>query len=65
MRLTKIVDSGCQGSTCPAVYRADDGSFVVQGTTITAAEGLTLPAHESAVQIPASLVDELVRAVTG
>lgn len=37
MHLTKIAGSGCQGSTfCPTIYRTDDGSYVVQGTTVTA-----------------------------
>lgn len=63
MELTRIAGSGCQGSTCPTIYRTDDGSYVVQGSTVKAAEGLTLPAHESAVRIPASVVDELVRAL--
>jgi hypothetical protein len=63
MQLTKIAGTGCQGTTCPTIYRTDRGSFVVQGIIVATAEGLTLPAGESAVEVPATLVDELVHAL--
>jgi hypothetical protein len=58
MALTRVAGS-CQGTNCPTVYRDDDGSYVVQGYTVTEAAGLTLPSGESAVRIPAGLLDEL------
>jgi hypothetical protein len=56
MRLTKL--AGCSGGTCPAVYATDRGTVVVQGTPVTDPEALAameLPAHETAVEVPADL----------
>jgi hypothetical protein len=62
MAFTRLAGS-CQGTNCPTIYRDDDGSYVVQGYSLEDAAELTLPAGESAVRVPATLVDELVRAV--
>ena len=51
------------GKTCPAVYRTDRGTLAVVGSTITDPELLAklgLPAHESVVEIPLSLLPEVV-----
>jgi hypothetical protein len=56
MRLTKL--AGCSGGTCPAVYVTDRGTVVVQGSIVTDPEALAtmeLPAHETAVEVPAEL----------
>lgn len=66
MKLTVVAATGCQGSTCPTIYRdEEDGSFVVQGYVLEACDDLKLPAGEEAVRIPASLVETLTRAVAG
>lgn len=61
MALTRLAGS-CQGTNCPTVYRDDDGSYVIQGYTVDSGPELELPAGESAVRVPAALVDELLRA---
>lgn len=51
------------GKTCPAVHLTDHGTLAVVGSTITDPEvlaALGLPAHESVVEIPLSLVPEVV-----
>ena len=63
MRLTRMAGSGCQGTSCPTIYRTDRGTIVVQGYVVTDAEDMAVPAGEGIVEIPASLLDELVRAV--
>jgi uncharacterized Ntn-hydrolase superfamily protein len=60
MHLTKL--AGCSGGTCPAVYATDRGTFVVQGSVVTDPEALAameLPAHETAVEVPAELLAAL------
>jgi hypothetical protein len=60
MHLTKL--AGCSGGTCPAVYATDRGTFVVQGSVVTDPDALAvmdLPAHETAVEIPAELLASL------
>ena len=60
MRLRKL--AGCSGGTCPAVFETDRGTYVVQGAIVTDAEALAaleLPAHETAVEVPASLLASL------
>jgi hypothetical protein len=54
MRLQRI--GGCEGGTCPTVYATDRGTLVVQGTTVTDAEGVNVPGHESLVEVPAELL---------
>lgn len=61
MRVTKI-GGGCEDSTCPTVYATDRDTLVVQGYVVEDAEalaGLNLPAGESAVEIPRSLLEAL------
>lgn len=49
---------------CPSVYVTDRGTLVIQGTTVTDTEAIAalrargngLPAHESAVEVPAALL---------
>ncbi|QUQ68252.1 hypothetical protein [Kutzneria sp. CA-103260] len=63
MRLTFIgTDSG--GGHCPTLYATDRGTVVVQGTRVDDLDAVAdlersyggLPAHESAVEIPAELL---------
>jgi hypothetical protein len=57
---------GCSdGKTCPAVHRTDRGTVVIQGWAVTDPEALrdlSLPPGELAVEIPADLVAEVLRA---
>jgi hypothetical protein len=58
MRLQKI--GGCDDGTCPAVFETDRGTYVVQGAVVTDLDALAamdLPEHETAVEIPAALLD--------
>ena len=60
MRLVKL--AGCSGGTCPAVFETDRGTYVVQGAIVTDPEALAamrLPEHETAVEVPASLLASL------
>ena len=60
MRLTRL--AGCSGGTCPAVYETDRGTVVVQGAIVTDPDALAamkLPEHETAVEVPASLLASL------
>ena len=63
MRLTFIgTDSG--GGHCPTLYATDRGTVVVQGTRVVDPDAVAdlegtyggLPAHETAVEIPAELL---------
>ncbi len=57
---------GCSdGKTCPAVHRTDRGTVVIQGWAVTdpeALRALSLPAGELAVEVPAELLAEVLRA---
>jgi len=60
MRLVKLV--GCSGGTCPTIYATDRGTVVVQGERVTdhdALAAMDLPAHETAVEVPAWLLASL------
>ena len=51
------------GKTCPAVFRTDRGTLAIVGSRITDPDVLAelrLPAHESVVEIPLSLLPEVV-----
>ena len=53
------------GKTCRALHRTDRGTVVIQGWAVTDPEALRqlhLPAGEQAVEIPAELVAEVLRA---
>lgn len=57
-----LVAKLCSNTSCPAVYRRDDGTVVVQGYAVAAAEaGLEVPAGELLVEIPADLLREAAR----
>jgi len=57
---------GCSdGKTGPAVHRTDRGTVVIQGWAVTdpeALRALSLPAGELAVEVPAELLAEVLRA---
>lgn len=64
MKLTHLAtESGKTG--CPSYFATDRGTFVVQGWKVTDAEALAelaergLPDHETAVEIPAALVERI------
>jgi hypothetical protein len=54
--------AGCSGGTCPALFRTDRGTYVVQGAIVTDPDvvaAMDLPAHETAVEVPAELLASL------
>jgi hypothetical protein len=58
MRLQKI--GGCDDGTCPTLFETDRGTYVVQGSIVSDPEALAamnLPAHETAVEVPAALLE--------
>jgi len=58
MKLTFLGSESDTGDS-PTLFSTDRGTFVVQGWRVTDAEALdamTLPAHETAVEIPSSLL---------
>jgi hypothetical protein len=64
MKLTHLAtESGKSG--CPSVFATDRGTYVVQGWKVTDDEALAelaergLPDHETAVEIPAALLEHL------
>jgi hypothetical protein len=61
MKLEKVIGSGCAGGDCPAIYRTDRGTFVVQGNRVKATEvsQLHVPEHEVLTEIPEELVQSL------
>ncbi len=61
MELISGCPPGCAGGTCPAVYRTDRGTFVVQGSVLNSAEvvKLSVPPNESVVEIPERLLIDL------
>lgn len=56
----------CRNSTCPTLWGTDDGKdYVVQGYVITDPERLAqldLPEGETAVMVPAAVLEEFYRA---
>lgn len=62
MKLEFLGTTSSKGQ-CPNLYRTDRGTFVVQGTRITDPDALAtlrargLPEHETAVEIPAALLN--------
>jgi hypothetical protein len=68
MKLRLIADTGCSGGTCPTAYLTDRGTAVVQGYVISDGEVLGqihLPANETAVEIPVSLLVDAARQIKG
>ena len=62
MQLTRLRGDCPDVVTCPAVYATDRGTLAVVGSTITDPDvlaSLGLPAHESVVEIPRSLLPEV------
>jgi hypothetical protein len=57
------VGSTSKNGGCPELYATDRGTYVVQGTKVTDPEALAtlrargLPDNETAVEIPAGLLD--------
>jgi hypothetical protein len=52
----------CAGKSCPAVHEAENGDYVIQGYLVTDPNilgQLDLPAGESAVRVPRSLLESL------
>ena len=64
--LLELLRGDCSdGKTCPAMYRTDRGTVVIQGLAVTDPEALRqlrLPGGEQAVEIPAEMVAEVLRA---
>lgn len=52
----------CLGGKCPAIFLTESGSYVVQGNrlSISDSEILKLPASQAAIEIPGSLVRQLL-----
>ena len=67
MRLTRIAGTCPSGSTCPTIYRTDRGTLVVQGHRLAGGDltQMDLPDGESAVEVPASLLEGIARADCG
>lgn len=65
MKLTKLSGPDCDNDDCPAVYISDRGTVVVQGDTVSHADGLRLGVGEQAVEISAELLREALRALGG
>jgi len=71
MQLNLLAGGGpcCQwGDNCPAVYQNDDtGDYIVQGRRLDDATrtNLAIPAHEDAVEVPRSVIEELLRRLAG
>lgn len=52
-----VLATTCEKTNCPTVYKTDRGTIIVQGETPTD-HGLTIPAHETLVEIPIELIRE-------
>ncbi|OPC85025.1 hypothetical protein B4N89_13330 [Embleya scabrispora] len=59
VKITKLVGS-CEEDDCPTLYVTDRGTLAVQGPTLPD-HGLTIPAHETLVEIPIDLIRRAVR----
>lgn len=59
MKVNKLV-STCDLKDCPTIYATDRGTLLVQGET-PADHGLTIPAHETVVEVPEELVLDPIR----
>jgi hypothetical protein len=67
VKLVRVSEDGeCKNGNCPTVYRSDRGTLVIQGYTVDSAdaEGMTLPAGESLVEIPLAVLQEAARALS-
>ncbi|MEW2517701.1 hypothetical protein [Actinacidiphila alni] len=59
MELTRLVGS-CDDGDCPTLYVTDRGTLAVQGPRLTE-HGLSIPAHETMVEIPVDLIRKAIR----
>jgi hypothetical protein len=59
VKVTKLV-STCDVKDCPTIYATDRGTLLVQGETPND-HGLTIPGHETIVEIPTELLLGLLR----
>jgi hypothetical protein len=58
----ELVNTLCGSTSCPTIYRSSQGTLVVQGYSVSAANvGLDLPDGERLVEIPAELLAEAAR----
>lgn len=66
MKLAFIRKTIISGETnCPSLYQTDRGTFVVQGWRVQDAEALaqlSIPAHETVVEVPADVLAEIAAA---
>lgn len=54
--LEPLAGAACAGGECPAIYRTDRGTLVVQGYTFPPGDaGMDLPSGEQMVEIPVEL----------
>jgi hypothetical protein len=58
MHVTKLI-STCDIKDCPTLYATDRDTLLVQGETPTD-HGLTIPAHETLVEIPMDLIRKAI-----
>ncbi|MFE7626322.1 hypothetical protein P8A18_15965 [Streptomyces castrisilvae] len=56
MKVTTLATT-CDKKDCPTIYQTDRGTILVQGET-PVDHGLTIPAHETLVEIPVELIRE-------
>ncbi|MFC8798067.1 hypothetical protein ACFT2C_10090 [Promicromonospora sp. NPDC057138] len=54
MKVTMLAKD-CDKKDCPTIYETDRDTILVQGETPTD-HGLTIPAHETLVEIPVELI---------
>ncbi|MEV8015077.1 hypothetical protein AB0O76_01695 [Streptomyces sp. NPDC086554] len=54
MKVTTLATT-CDKKDCPTIYKTDRGTILVQGETPTD-HGLSIPDHESLVEIPIGLI---------
>ncbi|MFC1416297.1 hypothetical protein [Streptacidiphilus cavernicola] len=59
MQVTKLI-STCDIKDCPTLYATDRDTLLVQGETPTD-HGLTIPGHETLVEIPMDLIRKAIR----
>ncbi|MER5651214.1 hypothetical protein [Streptosporangium sp. NPDC002524] len=60
MRLTKV-GGECDEGTCPAIFKTDRGTYVVQGSKVVEEHGLEIPDHETIAEIPEELLRQVAR----
>jgi hypothetical protein len=65
--MRRIAGTCSDGRTCPTVYETERGTFVFQGNLLDSHDlvPIRLADGETAVEVPAALVEELVRAHRG